>query len=809
MQKQANISFKPNKFLFIFYRFLPIVVICLVIMVIILPIIILMPDLPEMMTAIAFFVFGCVIICLFFWWFFSFDYKKTLYTFDKEEIIYKTGSIFSDKKTNLPIKNITHLKLQLPFISHYFFKTGNISIETAGSGKTEGRLIALENPKEVYKKIQDLMKNNGFSLQKTKLEKKMKPNMLAVVFDSIKSFIILVVVLVFFLVPIFTEDSSHIKGNALTAIIVIWGIISTIMAVVFIFKYLDLKRRVYKIYNDTIAYKEGFLTKNYSLIPFENLTDSSSTQGVVDRIFGFYDVMISCQGMNKEILFKNITEGKTVSESIRVLIKDFKKNKVAKIHKKVEKIKHEIDFNTSFVDDFKMNPLRAMIFFVVFLCLFIIGFIFVSHEIYVFFTVFIIYAIKKIIEIIATNYKIKKDSIQYCYKFIKTKNVEFINDKITNITFAENLIDKVFGTCKISFSSIGSSGRIEFKYISKQEKLYDNILSKIGIKNKKIKYELLPKFGFFVLIKSFFLYFFVLSYVFILLFLLLELHIFTILAFVLGYIYSIFYYKNAGIYFYKNYLCIEKGLITKSKSYSSYENIKNITTVKYPLTKIGKLCFGVAGGNKSVDLSANSSSVNRNINIPNISKGINKLNNAFNLSLSFIENIPLQNNILDFIVKEPMTKSEISKKEKLFLSHAVKSKFVEKQDLGNSLFLPVFFFIFFCFVIVMNINEIVLKYYIGYFIYFILGIIALIVRIKMISYEIQFFRIIKKSGIFYKTQVSIIFSKIDHVNKNQGLVNKIFDNGNIFIQTVASEETEMAINNVSNYQEFYEKLRER
>jgi membrane protein YdbS with pleckstrin-like domain len=60
-------------------------------------------------------------------------------------------------------------------------------------------------------------------------------------------------------------------------------------------KYLDLKRRKYEIFTDSIFYTEGFLTKNYSFLPMEKVTDTENTQSFFSKIFGLHDVVVSSE----------------------------------------------------------------------------------------------------------------------------------------------------------------------------------------------------------------------------------------------------------------------------------------------------------------------------------------------------------------------------------------------------------------------------------------------------------------------------------------------------------------------------------
>lgn len=89
---------------------------------------------------------------------------------------------------------------------------------------------------------------------------------------------------------------------------------------------------------------------------------------------------------------------------------------------------------------------------------------------------------------------------------------------------------------------------------------------------------------------------------------------------------------------------------------------------------------------------------------------------------------------------------------------------------------------------------------------YVLFIAWIILKIRAREYSIQPYRVVAKSGILFKSQKSIIFTKIDHIAKGQGLLNKLFNNGSIVIHTTGSSLPEIVILNIPNQKEFYEKL---
>ena len=89
----------------------------------------------------------------------------------------------------------------------------------------------------------------------------------------------------------------------------------------------------------------------------------------------------------------------------------------------------------------------------------------------------------------------------------------------------------------------------------------------------------------------------------------------------------------------------------------------------------------------------------------------------------------------------------------------------------------------------------------------ILGIIAIVK--KATTYQIQSYRILQRSGILFKKQISVIFDKIDFINFSQGFLNKMCGNGNITINTAGSSKPEITIRDIKNFRHFYETLQQK
>ena len=83
----------------------------------------------------------------------------------------------------------------------------------------------------------------------------------------------------------------------------------------------------------------------------------------------------------------------------------------------------------------------------------------------------------------------------------------------------------------------------------------------------------------------------------------------------------------------------------------------------------------------------------------------------------------------------------------------------------------------------------------------------MILSVRMKEYVIDSYRVYGRSGIFYKKQVSVAFSKIDHVNVHEGVLNKLFKNKTITVNTTAGSRPELVVKNIKDHARFAQLLK--
>ncbi len=797
--------YKPNSTAFLKYGFAIIAIVFVILYIIVLSLVgtaFLLPISAVLLVLLAIA-----------YWIRSVNYDKEEYIFSGDRLVRKSGSPFSDNKTELIIRNITHVKLSLPWIEYALFKTGSIRIESAGSAATEISLNSVDGPEKFYEKIREMMKEAGFSLSMKKTIQVETPNIIGVFLEVIGGIIGTIIIGLWIFGVVLAENEGgwdFLSGNMpiLTVIIVLVVVGLVIRSIL---QFLDLSRRVYTVYEDTIAYKEGFMSKHYAFIPIENLADSEVTQHLIGMILGIYDVKLSCQGAGKEILFKNMVHGKEMEAKIDELIAKMPNAPKEKAMKATsakpsgkELAPKKIKVDTAFTSQFRMDMARsiapiAIAFFIVLFLSFIFPPLFVITFLVLIGGIFLTIGIA--IKVACTKYLIKSTSFQSDYAFLSTKVKEFTNDKITGIVYKRNFIDNWFNTATIELWSIGSGEAIKFENIKVSPELLPKLLSKIGIYEAPVAKEMWSEFTFERMLKSSLP---AIVSVSIMMLIVLIISLFfppAIIAFIgllilisiivlSGYLYKNEYYKRSVIRFYSDYIHCKHGLLFVDNFYARYRDVKGLHTRLYPYLHHGSLKFDIAGEQSVKDQKGNQTG---------------KISNNF--QINYMPQISTQNILIDEIIENGAQKELIQRIEKNIESYKQRRIFETKPNpLAASfivaLILGILVLISSFVLVVVYPALIVIPVFIGAmitgFVYW---------SAKVTSYSIEEKRVAQRFGILYKNQRSILFDKIDHINYHRGIIDKLFGTGSVIINTTASTSPEMIASYLPNYLEFYEELK--
>ena len=797
----------------------------------------------------SYFIAGLLLWQLFTWYSLSVRYKKEKYTFYHNRIVRNGGGIFSESRTELIIRKITQVTMKLPYAENRLMKTGSISIQSAGADAAEVRLSSISEPEKIHSYVQEVMKSNGFKLTKSNPIQTETPKTAAVFLEASEVFFAMLFAVFCVVAPVFslralgldqTFGIDEVLGNATVLILPGSIVVIGIFAAMFFLRFMYLKRRVYNVYDGVITYGESFFSKTESFIPVENLSDSELKQTFVDRIFGIYDLKISCQGSRHEIYFRNIANGCEMENNIGRMINNAKspipagrdgEELRAKRNLPGHSLKNPAPPDTRFTATYRMDARRTLTPFLIALPFCLITVIPMVP--------WLILLARRLIAVKSTTYLIKAKSVESRYSFMSQKNFEFANEKITGIVFTENALDKRFGTCSITFWSIGSSRNVKFSNVSKTPALYESITAKTGIRSQEPLYTMTSHFSFLRMLKANALLHLgaliavagliilvisidsilsdiseistdllsipnqknvisnVLTIINLLLIIVLKAS--TVFYF-LTLAYKSNYYKRSKLTFYRHHVHFEEGVeffnrqLFKRHHYADYDSIKNITTIRHPLSELGKVTLNVAGETLTKEGKKDA-------------KKKKAISNGF--AINYVDGMDVKNELLDIIFHDRPASHQISGIEQKIHAYAKRPVMTVRPDLINCLINPP---------VVLGVSLISAMLIVLGRLFDTLTVITLIACIPAIlilatmiirarEYVIQPHRVVAKSGILYKKQVSILFAKVDHINLSQGNLNRIFRTGNVSVNTTGSSRPEMVIRNLKDFRQFYDILK--
>ena len=775
-------------------------------------------------------------------------YKKEKYTLTDRKIVYHFWNLFSDNATEIALDRVVQVKTTLWFVQNLIFKTWNIQIKTAWSSNSTANFRNISMAMNLYEKLREKMKKNGFHLEMNKLVQEERPHWLWIVWEVFWKALMWLVFVAYFIFWAIEEwmnvwdisDEMWVTWDWVVAWwIWFWSIVLLIVWIVFVLKYLDLKKRRYQIFTDTIVYREWFLTKHHSFIPMENISDTENTQSFFSKIFGLHDVIISSAWNNNKVNFKNMVNWEKMMENIKYLKnetilqdkdilewEDENSNSLIGFKNKTEMA---LNFDKSFQATYQSNIIRSLFWlFFVWGVMLLLAFIIwgITWEISIagyWFSTFIPFAlvvsVMTIIRIKFTHFTVWESSIEKKFGFISTKQNSFSVEKITWVVFKESLIDKLFKTCSITFWSIWSGADITFKNIKQVENLEKDIKAKLWIDSTEIVKEITSQLTFTDYIKSSIWIFIIFSWLYIVMMivwvviwkndLLSAVSIWMILWAISGvfwlvvflvllrFFYAKFYYSPVRYInrIYSDSIESIQWFFVVHKKHSLFRNIKGTKAKKYPLTSTGDLTFNIAWEQVHVDEKQKWNGLVLILSLLWKRGGWATTIVSNKISMKFIKDIF---NI--FETTENILNEEIVETESILTS---------KQDIWNSIVSSVIVYI----LIVTGLffiwwhefdKTVLFSIIIGISVLFglMIGLTIWIIKVKFYDYQKD--RVLFKSWIIYKQLHSILYKKFNYVESNQGFINKIFKNWNIKIYTLWSGSVDMSIKDIDNYKEVYE-----
>ncbi|MFT6144164.1 MAG: membrane protein YdbS with pleckstrin-like domain [Myxococcota bacterium] len=723
-------------------------------------------------------------------------YRKERYEVHSDRLVAHRGGMLSDGRTELDIRNITHVRLRLPWLRHKFFKVGDVRVESAGSSASEITFRSILEPEAVYEEVQELMRQNGYSLKRTEelhMESPGTVGALTVVGQRIIGGIASIFFLLFFIGSgvVGLQSQSGILGILAAVAGLAFGSLMVISAIAgIVVTYLDITRRTYTVHNDAVTYTEGFLTRDNAFIPYENIADAATNRTVVDQVLGLYDVKVSCQGSGSEIYFRRLSNGPALQEAIATLVASA--GNAARVKKKTQKAtlaeKAEtegapdsgiigkpgakppqsrtlVDPDEAWTTTFNMNMMRTLVP--------LLSIIWTGPA-------FLIAAVAMAIKVSKTTFTIGTDSMASTYAFLGAKHQEYAYDKVTGVQITRNPLDTLFKTVTVQIWSIGSPQPLVLSNIIEEELDLPALLRQCGIpSDEPVQGELKQSLGPTVwLIQNVFglVFLGVLAFVCLILavavkwpFLLLipVLLLLPIPAAIAAAVRT----GRQRLTFHAEHMEAQTGIFFRQHIHVRYDNIKKVESTRIPLTEQGTFKVYVAG-ERLIQQQNQQNNAAGGLKMPYTLQGL------------YIQGIDAKVDAMDALMLGLIEPAEIDGVH-------------EQGDDIITTSHPAFA------------NDVVVLVIIGILFFPLLVLVPITIwQVKMRRYEIETDRVVVRSGILFKSSMSVLYNRIDSIQQNQGALGKAFGNGRVTILTAGSSMPDLVVANVPDYQEVYDTVRE-
>ncbi len=711
-------------------------------------------------------------------------YRKERYQLQHSRLICHRGGLFRDEATELEIRNITHVKVKLPWLRYKLFRTGDVIVETAGTSKPMV-MRAIREPETVYAEMRGRMKYNGYDLSKRELLHEEKPSILGVIVECIGHVVAAVVIMLFFFGAIVSEQEEAGAtpfDSYLPYLLPIGAIFLTTAIIYAIFRFLDFRLRTYSVFNDVVVYEEGFLTRHNAFIPYENIADSNTKRTFIDQILGLYDVHVSCQGSASEIKFRRLRNGIGLSNAIDLLVSSASKkpksprrsssdDPTIALPKRPSRVEPEAvpagEIRTS---EHRIHAMRLLVPQLFLLPLF---------------PIWVLTMVKSLILLSSTRYFVRPDSLRHSYKFLTVDDREFSYDKVTGLVIKRNLWDKCFGTMTLKFWSIGSGKSLEFAHVHCEQVDLPALMRQVGIPPvSQEPYETDARFGIFPWLRAriWIVFVFLLYSAGVLAAAALEdepliylLLLVPALAIVIGLIHAILYYPRQRLRFHEHHVEAEQGIIAKVTFFVRYKNVKRVSSTRYPGGEEGDLEIYVAGEEQAHTQQAQGKAM----------KTMMKQCSFMSRMLPQpIETAALLDDILSGRINSSITPIPAEAGEVLVES---------KRALGNAI-----------------VNLLLISILIFPLLPLLPITIPLtIIRVKRWRYRIEDFRIVTNHGALFRKETSVLLDRVDSLQQSQGFLNKIFRNGKVSIMTAGSSKPDLILIDSPDYLKLHEEIRRR
>ena len=710
-------------------------------------------------------------------------YGKERYEVHDDHLVRTFGGLLSDGRNELDVRNITHVRLRLPWLRHRFFRIGDVRVESAGSAGAEITFESVKEPEALYELLQEVMRENGYALTRGEVLHQESPTPVGAASDVVQTvggalFALAWIGLAGFGGLIGVVQESGIGLGLLLPVlglVVPLGLIAVVCGPVV--RYLDVVRRTYTVYDDVVEYTEGFLTCDNAFIPYENIADAGTNRSPIDQLLGLYDVSVSCQGSGSEVLFRRLSDGPALQGAISRLVaaartldrpagrskpkaEGVEQDSSAEAPVREAKRREIVAAEDAWTADLKMDLGRALVGTLPLLLtgpmwLLAVGLAFIRAT--------------------NTTYRVGVDALSSEYAFIGSTNLQFAYDKVTGVQVVVSPFDRFFGTQSIHIWSIGAPQPLVLQHVSAEAVDLPALLRQCGIPAADpTRSELSQSFGPKVWLVQNLVLFVVLALVALGT---LPLALFfppILLLTVLCVLYPLpsavlvrMRVERQRVTFHDSHLEARTGILFQHHTYARYDSVKKVQSVAIPFTDQGRLKVFVAG-ERVIQQGNNATQI-----VP------------YAIEAGYIEGIHDRVDTLDALLEGRIEPSEAA------------GPYPREGALVRSVQPAVA-------------NDAVVLGVIGLVVWpLLLGLPLRIWQLKVTRYDIETDRVVHRSGILFRSATSVLYDRIDSMQQTQGALGKAFSNGSVTLLTAGSSAPDLVITNVPEHGSVYAAIRER
>jgi uncharacterized membrane protein YdbT with pleckstrin-like domain len=725
--------------------------------------------------------------------------RKERYELGSSTIVVRSGGLFSDREAVLELRNVTHVKQRLPWIRYRFFNVGDVVVESAGSSSAEVVLRSMADPDAVYGLIADRLRGNGFSLRRGSLLHEEQPDRVGVVVEILGLLAGIVGVGVWIAVSLVFEfagggdDVRRIvagskagiaPGVVTAALFVVPALIAIFGSVFAVLRYLDMRRRTYRVFDDVVVYEEGFLDRTNAFVPYENIADADLAKNLLDQILGLSDVKVSCQGSAQEIRFRRLRRGDELKAAIGQLVvaaNDAKRRLQASAPASSPAFAVggdgpqasaarprvgaappvALDPALAWTATLRPVPLRAVAAFVWMLPAF---------------PLWLAATLAEWIRTSAAVYSVRPTSVGARTGILAVHEREFSYDKVTGVVLRSSPLDRVFGTMAVEIWSIGSTAPLVFAHVRRDEVDVPRLLRNLGIEDAPPAHELATHFGPGVWIRAALPGFVMLGLLLAAMVIvpvavdepILAGTVLPLLALVVGsYVWRQAWVAKQRLTLHATHVELQSGIWWRAHFHARYDDLKKVAVTRYPGGMAGSLRLFVAG--------------ERIIQQNNNQKGAPM---PYSIPVSYVADTEGLGARLDEVISRARDAGDTARPapaQVLVEARPAVANTMVGALVLSALLLPL------CVVILP------LAY----------------ARVRRRRYRLEAERVVRAEGLMYRTESSVLYERIDSLRQDQGLLGKMLGNGQVTVFTAGSSRPDLVLDALPDHASVYAALRAR